>query len=248
MRVDPGREIDPRAGRVGMEPAGDVERAAVVGKRGKALPPGCVPTSRGPPRHQEVAPDIAMSLSLSPALALLALLIEALVGYPAPLYRAIGHPVTWIGGGLGWLEARLNRANLGFAARRGLGGLALALTLAPVALVCRGGDAVARARGRARLRRAGASRREPAGAEEPGQACRRRRRRAGPRPRRRTARGRDDRRPQSGRARRSGRGARRDREPRGELLRRRRRADPLDRARRPDRRRALTRRSTPPTA
>ncbi len=76
-----------------------------------------------------------MSLSLSPALALLALLIEALVGYPAPLYRAIGHPVTWIGGGLGWLEARLNRANLGFAARRGLGGLALALTLAPVALV-----------------------------------------------------------------------------------------------------------------
>ncbi len=75
-----------------------------------------------------------MSLSQSPALALSALLIEALVGYPAPLYRAFRHPVTWIGGWLGWLEARLNRANLRFTVRRGLGALALALTLAPVAL------------------------------------------------------------------------------------------------------------------
>ena len=31
------------------------------------------------------------------ALALVALLIEALFGYPDPLARAIGHPVTWIG-------------------------------------------------------------------------------------------------------------------------------------------------------
>jgi adenosylcobinamide-phosphate synthase len=75
-----------------------------------------------------------MSLSQSPALALAALLIEALVGYPAPVYRAIGHPVTWIGGWIGWLEARLNRASLSFAERRALGGLALGLILTPVAL------------------------------------------------------------------------------------------------------------------
>ena len=31
------------------------------------------------------------------ALTLLALLIELAVGYPDRLFRAIGHPVTWIG-------------------------------------------------------------------------------------------------------------------------------------------------------
>ena len=38
----------------------------------------------------------------------LALLIERVAGYPAWLYRAIGHPVTWIGALISWLEARLN--------------------------------------------------------------------------------------------------------------------------------------------
>jgi adenosylcobinamide-phosphate synthase len=63
------------------------------------------------------------------------LAIEALIGYPAPLYRAIGHPVTWMGRWLGILEARLNRPFLGFAARRALGVLVLCLYLAPVALI-----------------------------------------------------------------------------------------------------------------
>ena len=45
-----------------------------------------------------------MSL-LMPALALL---IERLVGYPRPLFAAIGHPVTWMGALISWLEARLN--------------------------------------------------------------------------------------------------------------------------------------------
>jgi adenosylcobinamide-phosphate synthase len=76
-----------------------------------------------------------MSLSLSLLLALAATVVEALVGYPAPLYRAIGHPVTWMGRWLAWLEARLNRADAGFAARRGAGVLALGLYLAPVAFV-----------------------------------------------------------------------------------------------------------------
>ena len=62
-----------------------------------------------------------MSLSQSLPLALAALVLEALVGYPAPLYRAIGHPVTWMGAWLAWLEARLNRPGASFAARRALG-------------------------------------------------------------------------------------------------------------------------------
>jgi adenosylcobinamide-phosphate synthase len=76
-----------------------------------------------------------MSLSASLSLALAALIVEALVGYPEPLYRAIGHPVTWMGRWLAVLEALLNRPDLSFAARRALGAVALCLYLAPVALV-----------------------------------------------------------------------------------------------------------------
>lgn len=42
-------------------------------------------------------------------LAPLALLIERVVGYPPALFRLIGHPVTWMGALIGWLEARLNQ-------------------------------------------------------------------------------------------------------------------------------------------
>ncbi len=76
-----------------------------------------------------------MPLSTSLPLALVGLAIEALIGYPAPLYRAIGHPVTWMGRWLEILEARFNRPFLSFAARRALGVVALFLTLAPVALI-----------------------------------------------------------------------------------------------------------------
>jgi adenosylcobinamide-phosphate synthase len=79
-----------------------------------------------------------MSLSLSLPLALAAAVVEAALGYPAPLYRAIGHPVTWMGRWLAWLEARLNRANAGFGVRRAMGALALGLYLAPVALIAWG--------------------------------------------------------------------------------------------------------------
>jgi adenosylcobinamide-phosphate synthase len=69
-------------------------------------------------------------------LALGALLLEALIGYPAALYRTAGHPVTWIGAWLAWLEWRLNRPGNASAVRRVLGAFALAAYLAPVALVC----------------------------------------------------------------------------------------------------------------
>src|SRR5271156_7158504 len=76
-----------------------------------------------------------MSLPLTLPLALAAQIIEALIGYPAPLYRAIGHPVTWMGRWLDWLEARLNCPDASFAARRALGVVAICLYLAPVALI-----------------------------------------------------------------------------------------------------------------
>jgi adenosylcobinamide-phosphate synthase len=63
--------------------------------------------------------------------ALLALVIEAALGYPPPLLRAIGHPVTWIGAIIGALERRFNRSAASPAARRaaGLAGLATVTAL-----------------------------------------------------------------------------------------------------------------------
>ncbi|MGC5780844.1 adenosylcobinamide-phosphate synthase CbiB [Methylobacterium sp. NFXW15] len=64
------------------------------------------------------------------ALLAIALGIEAALGYPDALYRAIGHPVTWIGRLIAALERRLNR---GSDRRRRLGGvLTLILLLAVV--------------------------------------------------------------------------------------------------------------------
>jgi adenosylcobinamide-phosphate synthase len=74
-------------------------------------------------------------MSLSLPLALAATIVEALIGYPAPLYRAIGHPVTWMGRWLAGLEQIMNQPAHGFAARRAGGVLALLMYLASVGLV-----------------------------------------------------------------------------------------------------------------
>jgi len=58
-----------------------------------------------------------------------ALLFEALFGYPQALYRAIGHPVTWIGALISLLDRVLNRPAWSFATRRASGVLALLLLL-----------------------------------------------------------------------------------------------------------------------
>jgi adenosylcobinamide-phosphate synthase len=76
-----------------------------------------------------------MSLLFSLPLALAATVLEALVGYPTPLYRAIGHPVTWMGRWLAGLEQIMNWSTYGFAARRALGAVALLIYLASVGLV-----------------------------------------------------------------------------------------------------------------
>jgi adenosylcobinamide-phosphate synthase len=58
-----------------------------------------------------------------------ALLVEAAIGYPPFIYRAIGHPVTWMGALLAGLESRLNNEGDSFARRRLLGGITLIVLL-----------------------------------------------------------------------------------------------------------------------
>lgn len=60
--------------------------------------------------------------------------IEALVGYPAPVYRVLGHPVTWIGAGISALERRLNVPTHSFGERRAAGVLTLVVLLTVTAL------------------------------------------------------------------------------------------------------------------
>lgn len=59
----------------------------------------------------------------------LALAVEASAGYPDALYRAVGHPVTWIGRLIGALDHGLNR---GGEIRRRTGGVASLLILIAV--------------------------------------------------------------------------------------------------------------------
>lgn len=66
-----------------------------------------------------------------PAMMLVAIAIDRLIGWPDRLYARIGHPVTWAGRLVAILEARLNRAEL---PRRLTGALALALCLMAVLL------------------------------------------------------------------------------------------------------------------
>ena len=69
-------------------------------------------------------------LTASLLLAAAALTCEALFGYPQALYRAIGHPVTWIGALIRRLDGALNREGDSFLVRKLSGCLALVLLLA----------------------------------------------------------------------------------------------------------------------
>jgi adenosylcobinamide-phosphate synthase len=70
-----------------------------------------------------------MDLIASLDLAALAVAIEASFGYPRDLFKAIGHPVTWIGALIAFADNRLNRDAWPSERKRLLGGLALALIL-----------------------------------------------------------------------------------------------------------------------
>ncbi len=72
-----------------------------------------------------------MSISITFETTLLALLIEATVGYPEPVLRVIGHPVIWLGRMIGWLDDTLNREAVGSSGRK-LAGFAAALVIASV--------------------------------------------------------------------------------------------------------------------
>src|ERR1700674_4695511 len=69
------------------------------------------------------------------ALACLALLIEAMVGYPDRLVHAIGHPVTWMGRSIGLLDGALNRENMSHAGRRAAGAIALVIVVVIAAAI-----------------------------------------------------------------------------------------------------------------
>lgn len=66
-------------------------------------------------------------------IAFLALLIETGVGYPDRLFRAIGHPVTWIGRLISWMDGRFNRDAASPSTRR-MAGIAALLVLLAVSI------------------------------------------------------------------------------------------------------------------
>jgi adenosylcobinamide-phosphate synthase len=56
--------------------------------------------------------------------------IEAVLAYPGAVFRAIGHPVSWIGALIAALDSALNRPDTTFAARRAAGVATVMLLLA----------------------------------------------------------------------------------------------------------------------
>jgi len=72
---------------------------------------------------------------MAAALALAALLIELIFGYPDRLTHAIGHPVTWAGRLIAAMDCRLNRAEWTPAVRRAMGVTAVLILVAGVGII-----------------------------------------------------------------------------------------------------------------
>ncbi|AZO00280.1 cobalamin biosynthesis protein CobD [Mesorhizobium sp. M9A.F.Ca.ET.002.03.1.2] len=72
---------------------------------------------------------------MSILIAFLSLVVEIVVGYPAWLFGAIGHPVTWIGRLISFLDRRLNRAADSDAVRRRRGVDALLIIVLVPAII-----------------------------------------------------------------------------------------------------------------
>jgi adenosylcobinamide-phosphate synthase len=68
------------------------------------------------------------------ALALVAVALDAAVGYPGAVYRTIGHPVTWIGRLIAWGDRAWNSDDEAFEQRR-VQGVALLLLLLAASLL-----------------------------------------------------------------------------------------------------------------
>jgi adenosylcobinamide-phosphate synthase len=73
-----------------------------------------------------------MNLEHNAVVLFAALLLEAGLGYPNRLFAAIGHPVTWIGALIAWLDRTLNRQAWSDTMRRlaGIGALATLVLVA----------------------------------------------------------------------------------------------------------------------
>lgn len=56
---------------------------------------------------------------MTAAAMVLALILEAAFGWPDALYRRIGHPVTWMGALISWLDRSLNHGSAGARRQRG---------------------------------------------------------------------------------------------------------------------------------
>lgn len=76
-----------------------------------------------------------MNLTDTIWLALAALIVEGLAGYPDWAYRAIGHPVSWIGRLIGFGERMLNKTGLSADARRARGWALMAVVLLVVGYI-----------------------------------------------------------------------------------------------------------------
>ncbi|HET6375736.1 MAG TPA: adenosylcobinamide-phosphate synthase CbiB [Methylocella sp.] len=78
-----------------------------------------------------------MDLAGTLKLAALAVGLEAILGYPQGLIRATGHPVTWAGRLISFLDSRMNRESWSFPARRLSGFAAVAVLLGAAFLAAR---------------------------------------------------------------------------------------------------------------
>jgi adenosylcobinamide-phosphate synthase len=62
-------------------------------------------------------------------LVFLALLIEAVMGYPDWLVRSAGHPVMWMGRLIGFFDGTLNHDHMTGASRRAAGVVSLMMVI-----------------------------------------------------------------------------------------------------------------------
>jgi adenosylcobinamide-phosphate synthase len=62
--------------------------------------------------------------------AFLALIVERAAGYPDPLFKVVGHPVTWIGALIAYLDRFINRSSWSDTTRRLAGVTTVAILLA----------------------------------------------------------------------------------------------------------------------
>ncbi|BCA61652.1 hypothetical protein HMP09_0886 [Sphingomonas sp. HMP9] len=76
--------------------------------------------------------------------AVLAIIIDAAIGWPAPLYARVGHPVGGFARMIGWAETRWNRPKLSDATRRAAGVVTTVALVAVATAVALCATAVAR--------------------------------------------------------------------------------------------------------